>query len=372
MMSVLGALQSAVNDKSSNTDHLFVTINASIRHAAEFFSTNNRTVWSSVMNASTLPDSSNTVLALRNISNMLNNGIYAKLISIGATNSNTITPAAIFAVLPQAQLSEFSNVIKQLRQFEQTVTLPFVQNFVNKVSQLNARTIAYVSIMSSTFSNLDTTLRQSWSTASALPERYIALTEPLYKTGSTMMINFVNTISAFTDIYLGSSAQSSSSAIEMFYSKYITVANEQTDAIVSKLDRFRNTLCDQILNSASRLMNNGFQAIESIRRIVFLQATIGFCTNQSIQQFINGYASILASTRDCIVGQNFELTGSVNMQSNVASNIQSDMQYFLKLLNEMLKGVSNGSPPSVRIMADANIKAVSCKQCYSGSLNFRS
>ncbi|XP_058839400.1 uncharacterized protein LOC131695118 [Topomyia yanbarensis] len=358
MTQVFTAIRTAATDKTTNIDTLFVTINATIANATTFLSSNDRTLWTSVLSSNTLPDLTITLLALQNISHKLNVDIYPKLIALRAANPISVSPATILASLPQTLLSEFSSTIRQLNQFESTITLPFIQFFVKTVALANSNLRTYISTMSSSYSTLDTTVRQSWATASLLPDTYTSSTDSLYQPVKTLTNSFIKLINTFTDLYLGSSAETDSSAVTMLINSYINNATEQTEMILAKLDNIRTKLSDQVLQSASNMLNVGAQSFENIS-INMLQKVNGIscASTQTTQSFINGYSAAMVSMKDCLSGANFDLTTPTNTQIKVASSIQADVRYYLQLLNGMLAGITNNSPVTTRIATDAQITA---------------
>ncbi|XP_058446102.1 uncharacterized protein LOC131427158 [Malaya genurostris] len=358
MTQVFNAIKNAAIDKSTNIDTLFTTINATIANAISFISSNNRTLWTSVLSSSTLPDLSNTLSALENISQKLNMDIYPKLLVLRAANPVFVTPATIFATLPQTLLSDFAGSIRQLSKFESTTTVPFIQFFIQTITLANSNLGTYISTMSTSYSTLDTTVRQAWQTTSTLPDTYSSSTNSLYQPIQSLVDTFTKLMNAFTDLYLGSSVDTDSRAVSMFRNSYINNATDQTSSILKRLDYFQTKLSDQILNSASDMLSFGAQSFENVS-LLMLQKTNGIACagTPTVQSFVNSYSNALTDMKTCLSGTAFDFTTPTNAQVKVASNIQTDVLYYLQMLKGMLTGVNNNSPVNTRIATDARITA---------------
>ncbi|XP_055539764.1 uncharacterized protein LOC129726743 [Wyeomyia smithii] len=355
--SVFDAIKNAAHDKKTSIDSLFTVINGTITNVTTFIANNNRTLWSSVLSSDSIPNINSTLSTIETIFKKLNSDIYPKLISIRNANSGAVSPATILATLPQSTITDFSNTIKQFTQFERTVTLPFVQSFVRSLTTANSNIGAYISTTSSSYSTLDATLSQAWNRASSLSDTYATSTKTLFQPVQLSTNSFIKLITAFTDLYLGSSTDINSAAVTMFFNSYISNATEQNGLILDKLDNFRIKLTDQVLSASDIMLSEGMLALENVSMLILQKINRTTCAGKLVQPFFNSYATLLTSLKDCLAGTNFNLPAPTSAQVKVASNIQDDVMYYLKMLNGMLTGVTNNSPATTRITTDAHLTA---------------
>uniref|UniRef100_A0A1Q3F4Z3 Putative conserved secreted protein n=1 Tax=Culex tarsalis TaxID=7177 RepID=A0A1Q3F4Z3_CULTA len=348
-------IQTAANDRNTNIDTLFAAINGSITNAVTFIATNNRTAWTSALSSSTLPDLSPPMLALQNISNALNVDIHPKVMAVRSQNSGPVSATVVYKTLPQSLLSSFASSIQNLQRFENSASLSFVQNVVSTLQNANSRTTSYISTLANTYSTLDASLSTTWEAISALPDRYAADTNLLYKPVTAAMDNFTKQINGFTDLYLGSSATTNTDAVSSLVSSYVRNATSQTQAIGTKLDAFRSKLADQILNTTANMMAVGYKAIDSANKFMLQKSNGIICANTLTEAFIRSFSAVLSSLTDCFKGSDYNLSDGVKTQTAVAADIRNNVLYYLKLLNDMLTSVFNSSPATVRITADAHI-----------------
>ncbi|EDS26862.1 conserved hypothetical protein [Culex quinquefasciatus] len=355
LATVFSNLQAAANDRSTNIDTLFAAINVSIANATTFIASNSRSVWTSALSSSTLPNLSPAMLALQNISNALNVDTYPKVMAIRSKNPGSVSATVVYATLPQSLLSAFAGSVQNLQRFESSASLSFVQNVVAALQNANAKSTSYISTLANTYSTLDNSLSATWDAVSSLPDKFAADTNLLYKSVTATMDSFVKRINDLTDLYLGSSATTNNAAVTSLVNSYVTNATSQTKLVSTKLDNFRSKLSDQVLNTTSNMMAAGYQAIESASKLMLRKTNGVSCANGLTPNFIRSLSAVLTTTADCFKGSDFSLNDGVKTQTAVAADIRDNVLYYLKLLNEMLSSVFNSSPATVRITADAHI-----------------
>ncbi|XP_029713925.2 uncharacterized protein LOC115258059 [Aedes albopictus] len=354
MQNVFAFIQNAANNKTATTDNLFVQINNSISSALDFIATNNRTEWEKILDPSLLQDFTTTNASLRNISQILNEDIYPKLISIG---QGSVTPSTVAASIPQTVLNSFTTAIDQLRQTEQTTVLPSVRTAVSALQTSNQRFDAYISKMLSSYATLDTSLSQCWTSTTSLPDTFTTTTNRLYAPVNTSVNTFIKAINSYTDLYLGSSASDNTAAVNFLASSYFNNASSQTSMVVTKLDQFRSQYSEQVLSTTSVMLTKGFEVMQSVAMSVIQQTKLPSCAGQLTQSFIDRYSALLSSLQNCFTGGNFDLNPPLQTQMSVASNIQADILYYLTILNGLLTGVTDGSTATARIAADSRVTA---------------
>lgn len=358
MMSIFSAIKNAAQNESSTIDNQFVQINNTISSALSFISATNCSLWESFFDTRLSQDFSVTRVSLQNISQLLNLEIYPKLVSLDG--QKPIPSSAISANIPDIIFNRFTAIIDQLQQTEQNTILPSVRTAVEGLQSFNARLKSYISQLTTSFVNLDYfTLTPSWNAATLLPETYTTTINRLYDPVRTSVNTFIKAINGFTDLYLGTSAGEYTTAVNTFSSSYFINASSETDLVVSKLDRFRSKFSDQMLTTASTILTTGYEAMQTIGMLMIQQSNLPMCAKQLIQPFIDGYAALLGSTQNCISGTSFDFNAPMQAQVSVATAIQSDVQYYLALLNGLLAGVTDYSLATTRIAADSHVTAVS-------------
>ncbi|XP_062551099.1 uncharacterized protein LOC134216141 [Armigeres subalbatus] len=351
---VFSIIQNAATNKSTNTDVLFVQINSAISSALNFIASNNRNQWEKFLDYTLSHDIITTNASLHYISQILNDDLYPELIAVGP---GPVTSTTVAASISQNILKKLTSAIDQLRQTEQNAILPSVRSAVSSITASNEKLVAYVSKMSSSFATLDTSLSRTWALGTALKDTYSTATLRLYGPVETSVNTFSKAINKFTDLYLGSSASEDTTAVNYLASSYFTNASSQTSMIVSKLDEFRSQYSDQVLKTADMMLATGFEAIENIGMLMVPLINLPNCASQLIQSFINRYAALLASVKNCFADGSFELNVPLQTQISVANTIQADILYYLKILNGLLTGVNDNSLATARIATDSRITA---------------
>ncbi|XP_065073670.1 uncharacterized protein LOC135697785, partial [Ochlerotatus camptorhynchus] len=355
MMFIFSTIKNAAQNESSNIDNQFVQINNTISTALSFISDINCSLWESFFETRLSLDISATSASLQNISQILNLEIYPQLISLYGLKP--VPSSSISANIPETLLNQFTAIIDQLQQTEQNTILPSVRTAVEALQSSNTRLKAYISQITSSFTNLDIILSQTWNAVTLLPETYTTTTNRLYDPVRNSVTNFIKAINGFTDLYLGTSAGVDITAVNTFSSSYFANASSETDMVVSKLDRFRSKFSDQILTTTSNILATGYQAMQTIGMLMIQQTNLPICASQLIQPFVDRNAALLGSTQSCIYGANFDFNAPMQTQISVATAIQSDVQYYLALLNGLLTGVTDNSLATTRIAADSHVTA---------------
>lgn len=355
MQNIFTIIQNAATNKTATTDTLFVQINNSISNAMNFIATNNRSQWDKILDPVLSRDVIATNASLQNISEILNVDIYPKLKAIG---QGSVTPSIIATNIPHTILNNFTATIDQLRQTEQTTVLPSVRTAVTSLQTSNQRFDSYIMKMISSYATLDGSLSQCWTSVTSLPDTFSAATNRLYGPVQTSVNTFTKAINGFTDLYLGSAASEDTAAVNFLASSYFKNATSQTGMIVLKLDQFRSQYSDQVLTTTRIMLSKGYEVMQNITMLMIQQTKLPTCASQLIQSFIDRYAALVASLQNCFTGGSFDLDSPLQTQISVSSSIQSDVQYYLTMLNGLLFGLTDSSLATARISADSRITAV--------------
>uniref|UniRef100_A0A182NNY4 Uncharacterized protein n=1 Tax=Anopheles dirus TaxID=7168 RepID=A0A182NNY4_9DIPT len=351
-------LSTVTNANSGDLNTLFTSLTTNISTFTDISMEVRLGKWLILMSSSTRPDFSIIPLTLTDLLNFINNTVKPALLKL---NANKISQATFYNSVPKQEVSAIAQKLTDLAQFHETVMLPYINRVVSTFRLTSDKMTQFLSTSDQAFQSMEGTLISSYKRFIELSKMFQSAANEMLPTIRTSVDQFTKRMDEFHDLYVGGSAADYAKAAGDMYSSYLQTIANQTTVVVNRLERARNSMSDNPLESVGNALLVGHGVMNQGVYFALQQATSSTkvaCAEQVINKFINDFGNLLRNTfAECFTGGEYDISAPVNAQMTTVRDIQNDVAQYFNQLTNAIGGLSNSSPASARMQVDMFLTA---------------